>query len=77
MLNNHCHRVTAQLQLNKYYYYYYHIPKKTIILFTLSLRNPQYPSVLLSVTLCISEKSGYKSFLLEGKLVKYAKFAVV
>jgi hypothetical protein len=22
MLNNHCHRVTAQLQLNKYYYYY-------------------------------------------------------
>jgi hypothetical protein len=23
MLNNHCHRVTAQLQLNKYYYYYY------------------------------------------------------
>jgi hypothetical protein len=21
MLNNHCHRVTAQLQLNKYYYY--------------------------------------------------------
>jgi hypothetical protein len=24
MLNNHCHRVTAQLQLNKYYYYYYY-----------------------------------------------------
>jgi hypothetical protein len=23
MINNHCHRVTAQLQLNKYYYYYY------------------------------------------------------
>jgi hypothetical protein len=27
-----CHRVTAQLQLNKYYYYYYYVQSHMIIL---------------------------------------------
>jgi hypothetical protein len=42
---NHCHRVTTQLQLNKYYYYYYYyhqIRTLRIVSFTSSFSDKYY-----------------------------------
>jgi hypothetical protein len=50
MLNNHGHRVTAQLQLNKYYYYYYYyyyyiLEIHVILTETLGEHAPPYATV--------------------------------
>jgi hypothetical protein len=70
MLNNHCHRVTAQLQLNKYYYYYYYyFPGVRILKADVSEHSVSsiftYPPVKMEPTEC-SETPAF-NFQMPGK----------